>query len=1497
MKRYQGVSLCHVRPWCQKSFLTPFFNFKIISGKCFINVIALLFIGYSPSEAKGTLSAEVNNFCPDECLCGKAANVLKVDCSKLGLLSVPSIRNPDVDTLVLRTNNISHLPDFAFRHLLSLKNLDLGSNSIRTLPPNVFSGLFHLKTLSLENNKLQKVPIEALREIPTLETLHINGNKLTHIPEGSLSSLKNLQKLWLDGNLLTEVPVRALADLTQLQAVNLAANNIRVIPNYAFTNLTKLVILILQGNSIEVIEPKAFEGLYSLKVLEINRNKLKKIPEALQCLPHLQELTFVENQITYISANAFQNNRQLTLLEMGHNPIVDVGRRTFTNLPDLKELVLGEARHLKEFPDLTGTSALEYLRLDRGLLEKVPTKFCTETPLLRSLSLKSNRLSKLPELINCTELRLIDLSYNHIEYLGEFSFRTQNALIDLFLGNNFIERIFQNTFVGLTSLQVLDLKNNRIVYIDYDAFVPVTGLRDLNLGNNHFSVLPTKGLQNLRQLKTFNNPNLKDFLSPDSFPRIHTLALSYSYHCCAFIDVIPKSTPVPISLQETIVWLSEDEVDMSIWNSNISTVWPDYANFSSQFGEFADVLWKSRGSDYIAPDDVNTYVEEYIEDYSGYNNEETLLTTYPVKCIPEPGPFMPCKDLFDWWSLRCGVWIVFLLAMLGNGVVVIVLLCGRSKMDVPRFLVCNLAVADFCMGVYLGILAVVDASTLGEFRVSFAIAWQTSVGCQIAGFLGVFSTELSVYTLSVITLERNYAITHAMHLNKRLSLKHAGYIMICGWIFALAMALMPLFGISDYKRFAVCLPFDTELAASLTYVVFLILINGVAFLILMGCYLRMYCAIRGSQAWNSNDSRIAKRMALLVFTDFICWAPIAFFSLTAVFGLNLVSLEEAKIFTIFILPLNSCANPFLYAIFTKQFKKECVLICKRIEESRVTRGIGRYRHSSNFSNRHTPANTNSAVEKKSAGSDVPSCRCTVHKVSDGTGLLGRRNRWKRLAMRYFMCQDHVDESETNDYTYAIAQIQKNIQRGAKRASSISSENFSSRSDSWRQTNIPLRLLERGGHSNDPRKFSQDSNMSSSRQESSSTSTFRMSRSSVSSDTSNQRPIFPGIRECSSPVETSISSRPLGSGREKAAITGDPPSLVMRNIVSVPRLCRQAAVDETCGQKETAVGFDARRVQKSPPFSSLRQDVLCPSCSRSPPLTLKSKDLEEKFNRFYSTLEESNHDEASDMSVYKDDQVIMSSGQSTGGQKVDPSNTHDISVPDSSTQDDQGGNVTVHPQIAINQESTNKEDKTGERGVVCQWLQENVQQGQGVLLINADITHDPSHLFVSADNVHNPKSQNMTSIKINDKLNPSRKVASDDYLNKFSLKILPDLVRSLSGQNTTKIQKLNFRSHYPLTASLAGNLPSSKTEITIHQYFPEYFTEWKLSSSKELDRSAQRYSSSDVYDSCNEIKGQSTFQIGVAQSTRFTGKPDAQKNTSRLFNEEYSVGDPHEQSGS
>ncbi|KAJ8941631.1 hypothetical protein NQ318_010657, partial [Aromia moschata] len=899
---------------------------------------------------------------------------------------------------------------------------------------------------------------------------------------------------------------------------------------------------LMKRNQISEISEDAFANLTSLRVLELDDNLLTQIPTAITRLPDLQEFSISGNRIKYITGGLLQKTPALALLELKGNPLIGVDAHAFSFLPRLRKLqigwrwILSDARELSTFPNLNGTAALEVLRLDRARISAVPTSLCATCPRLRSLDLKSNKLKTVPDLNACREMRVLDLASNLIKSIEGRPFRGMYQMHDLLLAHNQIQYIPHDAFFNLSRLQFLDLEDNSISFIHPDAFMPISKIEDLNLGNNIFPHLPSAGLEKLLHLKTFNNPNLREFPPPDDFPRIQTLVLAYAYHCCAFLPLIPSNPPP--RAKDTVIFPGEDDFDINLWNTSMD-IWPSQQNISHKFGKKFEAIWENiRSSDITYPDNFASYIEEYAaEDDPMLRIPGESSTGAPgkIQCLPLPGPFLPCQDLFDWWTLRCGVWIVFLCAMLGNGTVVFVLIFSRSKMDVPRFLVCNLAAADFFMGIYLGFLAVVDASTLGEFRM-YAIPWQMSAGCQLAGFLGVVSSELSVWTLAVITLERNYAITHAMHLNKRLSLKHAGYIMVCGWSFAIFMGVMPIFNISDYRKFAVCLPFETNDAASLTYVVFLMFINGVAFLILMGCYLKMYCAIRGSQAWNSNDSRIAKRMALLVFTDFLCWSPIAFFSLTAAFGLQLISLEQAKVFTVFILPLNSCCNPFLYAILTKQFKKDCVMICKAIEESRVTRGIGRCRHSSNFSNRQTPANTNSLADRSSREKQdhhVPQCTCNVKLLNDNQSQSQKRadrktttREWLLSKARWLLCvrRPARHRPRNDQYTYQIAEIQ---QKQHKRASSVSSsENYSSsRSDSWRHNHhcgIPLRLLDPKRRASSwliTRKTSQDSNLSSSRNDSSgsattaSTSTWRISRSSGSSEPTRVRTKPRLTRQC------------------------------------------------------------------------------------------------------------------------------------------------------------------------------------------------------------------------------------------------------------------------------------------------------------------------------------------------------------------------------------------------
>lgn len=117
-------------------------------------------------------------------------------------------------------------------------------------------------------------------------------------------------------------------------------------------------------------------------------------------------------------------------------------------------------------------------------------------------------------------------------------------------------------------------------------------------------------------------------------------------------------------------------------------------------------------------------------------------------------------------------------------------------------------------------------------------------GCNVAGFLTIFGNILSVYTLAVITTERWYTITWAIHLNRRLKLRTAVRVMIAGWICALFMAVLPLIGVSNYSKTSICLPLENKGKADAIYLSTLLAFNATAFALICVCYGSMYKSIR-----------------------------------------------------------------------------------------------------------------------------------------------------------------------------------------------------------------------------------------------------------------------------------------------------------------------------------------------------------------------------------------------------------------------------------------------------------------------------------------------------------------------------------------------------------------------------------------------------------------------------------------------------------------------------
>uniref|UniRef100_A0A8C3F6R3 Leucine-rich repeat-containing G-protein coupled receptor 4 n=1 Tax=Chrysemys picta bellii TaxID=8478 RepID=A0A8C3F6R3_CHRPI len=383
-------------------------------------------------------------------------------------------------------NNITKLPEDAFKNFPYLEELRLAGNDLSFIHTKALSGLKELKVLTLQNNQLKTVPNEAIRGLSGLQSLRLDANHITAVPEDSFEGLVQLRHLWLDDNSLTEVPIHPLSNLPSLQALTLALNKITHIPDFAFTNLSSLVVLHLHNNKIKTIGKHCFDGLDNLETLDLNYNNMVEFPEAIKALPSLKELGFHSNYISIIPNGAFEGNPLLRTIHLYDNPLSFVGNSAFQNLSDLHSLVIRGASMVQWFPNLTGTSNLESLTLTGTKISSVPINLCQEQKMLRTL----------------------DLSYNNIKELSSFK--------------------------GCSSLEEIDLSRNLIQQVHKKAFTTLGAITNLDLSFNELTSFPTEGLNGLNQLKLAGNSELKEALAAKDFVKLRSLSVPYAYQCCAF---------------------------------------------------------------------------------------------------------------------------------------------------------------------------------------------------------------------------------------------------------------------------------------------------------------------------------------------------------------------------------------------------------------------------------------------------------------------------------------------------------------------------------------------------------------------------------------------------------------------------------------------------------------------------------------------------------------------------------------------------------------------------------------------------------------------------------------------------------------------------------------------------------------------------------------------------------------------------------------------------
>ena len=98
----------------------------------------------------------------------------------------------------------------------------------------------------------------------------------------------------------------------------------------------------------------------------------------------------------------------------------------------------------------------------------------------------------------------------------------------------------------------------------------------------------------------------------------------------------------------------------------------------------------------------------------------------------------------------------------------------------------------------------------------------------------------------------------------------------------------------------------------------MIVLNFILFMLIAMGQLGIFTAIKMSVVKTSNDRKssemiLAYRLATVVVSDFFCWFPIGVLGILAINDFPVPS-EVNVALAIFVLPLNSALNPFLYTL-------------------------------------------------------------------------------------------------------------------------------------------------------------------------------------------------------------------------------------------------------------------------------------------------------------------------------------------------------------------------------------------------------------------------------------------------------------------------------------------------------------------------------------------------------------------------------------------------------
>uniref|UniRef100_A0A8C2GYC3 Pyroglutamylated RFamide peptide receptor 4 n=1 Tax=Cyprinus carpio TaxID=7962 RepID=A0A8C2GYC3_CYPCA len=284
--------------------------------------------------------------------------------------------------------------------------------------------------------------------------------------------------------------------------------------------------------------------------------------------------------------------------------------------------------------------------------------------------------------------------------------------------------------------------------------------------------------------------------------------------------------------------------------------------------------------------------------------------------------------------------LIFGLAVVGNGAV-LVLLCRRKALQSPStFFICSLALSDLLISIVC-----VPATLLQHFFTNWLAG---DFLCKLIPFLQVTAIGTSMLTMTCIAVERFQGILYPLHVRNSYFLCHAFKMLVAVWLVALAIAA-PMWFVQKVEvkydflfdvHHTCCLevwPSQRQRRAYTTCLSILVFLAPlVTMAILYWKIMRelwgkhkvhdvMFQMLPGSEInkITRRKKRAVRMMATVVMLFVACWAPFHLVSLLLDYGTKPLVVVQILGFS------NSVCNPLVYAALNTTFKRDLLALLIR----------------------------------------------------------------------------------------------------------------------------------------------------------------------------------------------------------------------------------------------------------------------------------------------------------------------------------------------------------------------------------------------------------------------------------------------------------------------------------------------------------------------------------------------------------------------------------------